>query len=114
MPDVTDAPVAGVVDPRRRHVAIGTGMTLGPGHTLLAELPAQNIGERFRHGPVWIVEAKAVEMVRHRPIVIASYARQRAEAACGGSKTRQAGKKRTAGQGHEGSSKLEGGFVAPT
>jgi hypothetical protein len=70
MPDETD-PDRAIVDPRRRAVGIGARDPFRPFRAPTGQLPAHNIANAARRRAMGIMEASAVEMIGHRPLVVA-------------------------------------------
>src|SRR5438128_2674372 len=85
MADERDAPVIGG-NARRRCVGVGAWRAFGPKRPAALAPPAQLLAKRARCGSVQVEKPRAVEMIRHRPVIIArrscadaEYARDRAK-----------------------------------
>ena len=76
MPDEAD-PDRTAVDPRRREVHKGARRPFRPLGATPRQLPAQNVASAARRRAVGIMESDAVEVVRHRPLVVAGKQRAR-------------------------------------
>ena len=70
VPDEAD-PDRTAVDPGRRTVNLGARRPFGPFRATARQLPAQEVGDAPRWRAVWIMKAGAVEVVGHRPFVVA-------------------------------------------
>src|SRR5262245_31573207 len=100
MPDKGDAPGL-VADLCRRPVVVRTGPPLGPARSGSGQPPANEIDEAARLRAVGVKEARTIEMVRQRAVVVA---RQRASAEnpeeSGGGEAAQRGNDAAARGGH--------------
>ena len=70
MPDEAD-PDRTAVDPSRRAVNLGAWRPFGPFRATARQLPAQEVGDAPRRRALWIMKAGVVEVVGHRPFVVA-------------------------------------------